>query len=171
MTKFSVNPLGEKFQLPEEKDYQIELEKLTLLTKQAHDKGQEVVVLMGAEIRVHDPYVDHWYEFESQDTYPATGQSWSRFFRNQDGLKDLKVEKDLPSMLKGAEAMVLAVPHHDYLHLKPADIVEWAGKPLAIIDCFGILDDDTIREYFRLGCEVKALGRGHVQRLKKELFQ
>ena len=137
--------------------------------------GSEMVVRklaeMGAEIRVHDPYVDHWYEFESQETYPAIGQSWSRFFRNQDGLKNLKVEKDLPAMLKGAEALVLAVPHHDYLHLKPADIVKWAGKPLAVIDCFGILDDDTIREYFRLGCEVKALGRGHVQRLKKEELQ
>ena len=137
--------------------------------------GSEMVVRklaeMGAEIRVHDPYVDHWYEFESQETYPAIGQSWSRFFRNQDGLKNLKVEKDLPAMLKGAEALVLAVPHHDYLNLKPADIVKWAGKPLAVIDCFGILDDDTIREYFRMGCEVKALGRGHVQRLKKEELQ
>jgi len=135
--------------------------------------GSEMVVRklaeMGAEIRVHDPYVDHWYEFESQESYPAIGQSWSRFFRNQDGLKNLKVEKDLQAMLKGAEALVLAVPHHDYMHLKPADIVKWAGKPLAVIDCFGILDDDTIREYFRLGCEVKALGRGHVQRLKKEV--
>jgi nucleotide sugar dehydrogenase len=137
--------------------------------------GSEMVVRklaeMGAEIRVHDPYVDHWYEFESQETYPAIGQSWSRFFRNQENLKNLKVEKDLPAMLKGAEALVLAVPHHDYMHLKPADIVKWAGKPLAVIDCFGILDDDTIREYFRLGCEVKALGRGHVQRLKKEELQ
>lgn len=137
--------------------------------------GSEMVVRklaeMGAEIRVHDPYVDHWYEFESQETYPAIGQSWSRFFRNQENLKNLKVEKDLQAMLKGAEALVLAVPHHDYLKLKPADIVKWAGKPLAVIDCFGILDDDTIREYFRLGCEVKALGRGHVQRLKKEELQ
>jgi nucleotide sugar dehydrogenase len=137
--------------------------------------GSEMVVRklaeMGAEIRVHDPYVDHWYEFESQDTYPSTGQSWSRFFRNQEGLKDLTVEKDLPQMLKGAEALVLAVPHKDYLNLKPAEIVEWAGKPLAIIDCFGILSDDTIKEYFKLGCEVKALGRGHVQRLKKEVLK
>lgn len=137
--------------------------------------GSEMVVRklaeMGAEIRVHDPYVDHWYEFESQETYPTSGQSWSRFFRNQENLKNLKVEKDLQAMLKGAEALVLAVPHHDYLNLKPADIVKWAGKPLAVIDCFGILEDDTIREYFRLGCEVKALGRGHVQRLKKEELQ
>jgi hypothetical protein len=41
-----------------------------------------------------------------------------------------------------------------------------AGKPLAVIDCFGILDDDQIRRYFELGCEVKGLGRGHVKRIK-----
>ncbi|MFA6951276.1 MAG: UDP binding domain-containing protein [Lentimicrobiaceae bacterium] len=135
--------------------------------------GSEMVIRklteMGAEVRVHDPYVDHWYEFESQDSYPSPGQSWARFFRNQEGLKDLRVEKDLTLTLKGAEALVLAVPHKDYMNLKPSDIVKWAGKPLAIIDCFGILTDDIIREYFELGCEVKALGRGHVQRLKKEV--
>ena len=41
--------------------------------------GSELVVRklteMGAEIRVHDPYVEHWYELESQDTYPAPGHS------------------------------------------------------------------------------------------------
>ena len=41
---------------------------------------------MGAEISVHDPYVDHWYELENQDTYPAPGHSWARFFRNQEDL-------------------------------------------------------------------------------------
>lgn len=137
--------------------------------------GSEMVVRklteMGAYMRVHDPYVDHWYEFESQDTYPATGQSWSRFFRNQEQLKHLVVEKDLPAMLKGAEALILAVPHKDYLTLDPTQVVTWAGKPLAIVDCFGILSDDNIREYFRLGCEVKALGRGHVQRIKKEVHK
>ncbi len=135
--------------------------------------GSELVVRklaeMGAEIRVHDPYVDHWYEFESQDTYPAPGQSWSRFFRNQEGLKNLRVEKDLKKTLRGAEAMILAVPHSDYLKLRPSDIVAWAGQKLAVIDCFGILSDEDIREYFKLGCEVKALGRGHIQRLKKEV--
>ena len=38
---------------------------------------------LGAELRVHDPYVDHWYEIENQADYPAPGHSWSRFFRNQ----------------------------------------------------------------------------------------
>ena len=48
-----------------------------------------------------------------------------------------------------------------YLDLDPDDVVRWAGDTIAVIDCFGILTDDKIRRYFELGCEVKALGRGH----------
>ncbi len=135
--------------------------------------GSEVVVRrlteMGAEIRVHDPYVEHWYEFESQDTYPAPGQSLARFFRNQEHLVNLRVQRKLEEALHGAEAVILAVPHEPYLDLKPDDVVGMAGAPLAVIDCFGILDDARIRRYFELGCEVKGLGRGHIQRLKTEL--
>jgi UDP-N-acetyl-D-glucosamine dehydrogenase len=40
---------------------------------------------------------------------------------------------------------------------------------LAIIDCFGVPDDAKIRRYFELGCEVKALSRGHIQRIKEEV--
>jgi UDP-N-acetyl-D-glucosamine dehydrogenase len=38
------------------------------------------------------------------------------------------------------------------------------GGPVAVVDCFGILNDDQISRYFELGCEVKGLGRGHVKR-------
>jgi len=135
--------------------------------------GSELVVRklteMGAEMRVHDPYVEHWYEFEKQDVYPAPRRSWARFFRSQDELVNLRVSKDLSKALKGAEAMVLAVPHKEYLDLDPDRVVEWAGGPLAVVDCFGILPDDHIRRYFQLGCEVKALGRGHIQRIKDEV--
>jgi UDP-N-acetyl-D-glucosamine dehydrogenase len=135
--------------------------------------GSEMVVRklteMGAEMRVHDPYVAHWYELESQENYPAPGHSWSRFFRNQDELKNIRVQKDLKTALKDCEAVIFAVPHEPYLKLKPDDVVKWAGHPLAVVDCYGILSDDAIRRYFELGCEVKALGRGHVQRLKEEV--
>jgi len=135
--------------------------------------GSEIVVRklteIGAEMRVHDPYLEHWYELESQDTYPAPGHSWSRFFRNQDGLANIRVQRDLAAVLKGAQAIILAVPHAPYLDLEPDKIVEWAGAPLAVVDCFGILDDEKIRRYFELGCEVKALGRGHIQRIKEEV--
>jgi hypothetical protein len=124
---------------------------------------------MGAEMRVHDPYVEHWYELENQDEYPGLGISWARFFRNQSGLKNIRVQRDLASALDHAEALILAVPHEPYLHLSPDQVVEWAGAPLAVIDCFGILSDDELRRYFELGCEVKALGRGHVQRIKEQV--
>jgi hypothetical protein len=42
------------------------------------------------------------------------------------------------------------------------------GSPAVIIDCFAMFSDDQIRHYFRLGCEVKGLGRGHMKRLKEE---
>ena len=135
--------------------------------------GSEMVVRklteMGAEMRVHDPYVDHWYELELQDEYPSPGHSWSRFFRNQEHLKEVRVQKDLAAVLQDAEAVILAVPHQAYLKLDPQQVVQWAGKPLAVIDCFGILSDDAIRRYFELGCEVKALGRGHVQHIKEQV--
>jgi len=135
--------------------------------------GSEIVVRklteMGAEIRVHDPYVEHWYELEKQDVYPAPGHSLARFFRNQQSLTNIRVQKDLASAIKGIQALILAVPHAPYLNLDPNQIVQWAGALLAVIDCFGILDDDKIRRYFELGCEVKGLGRGHIQRIKEEV--
>ncbi|MBP7148428.1 MAG: nucleotide sugar dehydrogenase [Acidobacteria bacterium] len=133
--------------------------------------GSELVVRklteMGADVRVHDPYVDHWYELETQDEYPAPGHSWKRFFRNQEGLTQIRVSKDLRQALKGAEALILAVRHEPYLALDPDEVVRWSGAPLAVVDCFGILDDAKIRRYFELGCEVKGLGRGHIQRIKE----
>jgi nucleotide sugar dehydrogenase len=135
--------------------------------------GSELVVRklteMNAEIRIHDPYVDHWYELEEQETYPSPDSSWSRFFRNQESLKQTVVAKDIQKAIKGVEAVILAVPHHQYLDINPDELVAWAGGPVAIIDAFGILKDDQIRRYFELGCEVKALGRGHLARLKREV--
>ncbi len=135
--------------------------------------GSEMVVRklteMGADLRVHDPYVDHWYELEKQESYPAPGHSWSRFFRNQEDLKDIRVHKDLAEALKGVEAVILAVRHKPYLQLDADEVVRWAGGPIAVIDCFGILSDEMVRRYFQLGCEVKALGRGHIQRIKEEV--
>jgi UDP-N-acetyl-D-glucosamine dehydrogenase len=135
--------------------------------------GSELVLRklaeMGGEMRVHDPYLKHWWEVEEQDTYPAPGHSWARFFRNQDRLKDLRVQEHLATALNDADAVILAVRHKPYLELAPDDVVKMVGKPTAIIDCFGILDDARISRYFELGCEVKGLGRGHVKRLKDEV--
>ena len=135
--------------------------------------GSEIIVRklteMGAEMRVHDPYVEHWYEFEQQETYPAPGHSLSRFFRNQDHLVNLRMLTDLEEAVRGVEAVILAVPHAPYLALSADDLVAWAGRPIAVVDCFGILSDAQIRRYIELGCEVKGLGRGHIKRLKEEV--
>ncbi len=135
--------------------------------------GSELVVRrlteMGAELRVHDPYVLHWWEFEKQDEYPASSHSLKRFFRGQEKLKDLRVEQSLEKALHGTDGVILAVRHKHYLSLDPDEVVKSAGGAIAVIDCFGILDDEKIRRYFELGCEVKGLGRGHVKRIKDQV--
>jgi UDP-N-acetyl-D-glucosamine dehydrogenase len=135
--------------------------------------GSEILVRklteMGADVFVHDPYVKHWWEFEKQESYPAPGHSKSRFFRNQERLTDLRIDEDISETLNKADAVVLAVRHEAYLRLTPDAIVEMTGRPAAVVDCFGILDDAKIRRFFELGCEVKGLGRGHVKRIKDEV--
>jgi UDP-N-acetyl-D-mannosaminuronate dehydrogenase len=124
---------------------------------------------MGADIKAHDPYVRHWWELEKQDTYPAVGGSRSRFFRNQEQLNAFSMTPDLAEALKGSDAVVLAVRHQEYLHLDPDEVVRMIGEQAAVIDCFGILDDEKIEKYFELGCEVKGLGRGHINRIKDKV--
>ncbi len=132
--------------------------------------GSEIMVRklteMGANVRVHDPYLDHWWEFEAQDTYPQPGHSASRFFHRQEPLKDLRLEKDLWAAMKGVDAMVLAVRHAPYLGLEPDKVFKSVGRPFAVMDCFCILNDAQIRRYLELGCEVKGMGRGHIKRIK-----
>ena len=135
--------------------------------------GSEILVRklteMGADVAVHDPYVKHWWEFEKQESYPAPGRSKSRFFRNQERLTELRIDEDISETLNKADCVVLAVRHEAYLRLTPDSIVEMTGRPAAVVDCFGILDDAKIRRFFELGCEVKGLGRGHVKRIKDEV--
>ena len=135
--------------------------------------GSELIVRklaeMGGEVVVHDPYVQHWWEFEKQHSYPAPGASWARFFRNQEKLTELRVLKDVAEALQGADALILAVRHQAYQDLAPDAVVQMAGRPLAVVDCFGMLSDLQIRRYFELDCEVKALGRGHIKRIKDQV--
>ncbi|NQT91530.1 MAG: nucleotide sugar dehydrogenase [Lentisphaerae bacterium] len=137
--------------------------------------GSELIVRklteMGADMRVHDPYVKHWFEFKNQNVDAEhdgdfAQHSKAHFFNRQSHLKDLQVSSDLATVIKGVKAIVLAVRHAEYLDLDPDKIVKSVGRPCAIIDCFCILDDEKIRRYFELGCEVKGMGRGHIQRIK-----
>ena len=132
--------------------------------------GSEIIIRklteMGADVAVHDPYVEHWWELESQDTYPRPDYSWKRFFHRQEPLKNLRIETDLWGAMKKADAIVLAVRHQQYLTLDPDKVYRSAGHPFAMVDCFCVLNDDQIRRYLELGCEVKGMGRGHIKRIK-----
>jgi UDP-N-acetyl-D-glucosamine dehydrogenase len=137
--------------------------------------GSELIVRklteMGAIVKVHDPYVDHWWELEKQDEYPNPDYSRKRFFDRQDGLSELEIEKDMWKSMGNVDAIILAVRHQQYLNLDPEEVVRSVGKPCAIVDCFTIMNDDQIRKYLELGCEVQGMGRGHIQRLRKSILR
>ena len=84
-------------------------------------------------------------------------------------LTELRIQQDLGEALRGADAVVLAVRHQTYLSLSPDELLDKVGKPCAVVDCFGILDDSRICRYLSLGCEGKGLGRGHIKRLKDQI--
>jgi len=120
---------------------------------------------LGADVRVHDPYLEQWWELEQQDTQ---GHSWKRYFRNQAKLKALRLEPDLARALKGVHAVIFAARHAPYLKLSPQRVVRDAGRRLAVVDCFAVLPDAKIKAYLGLGCAVRAMGRGHIAHLKKK---
>ena len=135
--------------------------------------GTELIVRrlveMGANIKVHDPYVKQWPELEMQDDGDRSDHSHARFFSRQQCLANLKMENDMWTAMKGVRAVVIAVRHSCYLDLDPDRVVQAVGGPCAIIDCFLVLDDAKIRRYLELGCEVKGLGRGHIKRIKESI--
>jgi len=84
-------------------------------------------------------------------------------------LSETKVQNNLEDALQGVDAVVLAVRHETYEQLEPDEIVKFCGHPVAVIDCFGLLNDKQIKRYFELGCEVKGLGRGHIRRIRDKV--
>ena len=73
--------------------------------------------------------------------------------------------------VRDIDALVLAVPHRDYFSgkLEPGATVRRAQRPIAVVDCFGILNDTDIESFMELGCEVRCMGRGHVERLRRPI--
>ncbi len=124
---------------------------------------------MGATIRAHDPYVEVWSEISEQNTAEEAATGYASLFARQECLNGLCVHKDLWTAMKGIKAVVLAVRHKQYLELDPDKVFQAVGHPFAIVDCFCILDDARIERYFELGCEVKGMGRGHIQRIKEKV--
>jgi nucleotide sugar dehydrogenase len=95
-----------------------------------------------ALVKVHDPYVESWPEVE-----------------------EITVHAKLDEVLPDADVIVFAVGHDEYRSLKPETLVNATGKKPLIIDCSNFLTDDTIKQYLKLGCKVKGVGKGHIDSL------
>jgi hypothetical protein len=50
----------------------------------------------------------------------------------------------------------------------PDSVFLSVGGRFAVVDCFCVLDDRRIERFFELGCEVKGMERGHIQRIKEK---
>lgn len=96
-----------------------------------------------AVVKVLDPYVEYWAELE-----------------------EVKVYSKLEDILPGVDVVIFAVGHDEYRKLKPAAVVKLCGTKPLIIDCSNFLSDDKIKEYHKLGCKVKGVGKGHIEKLK-----
>ena len=135
--------------------------------------GAELIVRrlaeMGANIKIHDPYVEVWPEIENQEEDPDSAKGYGKFFARQANLRALKLEDDMWESMSGVKAIVITIPHSVYLDLDPDKVFKAVGRPFAMIDCFCILDDAKIRRYLELGCEGKGMGRGHIKRIKESI--
>ena len=124
---------------------------------------------MGADVRVHDPYVETWAEIEGVEDDPESSKGYARFFGRQKNLEDRRIQQDMWKAMKGVKGIIFAVPHKQYMELDPDRVVKAVGRKFAVVDCFCMFDDATILRYLELGCEVKGLGRGHIRRLKDSI--
>lgn len=95
-----------------------------------------------AKPAVHDPYLLEWTE-----------------------RPDIPFMTELDDVLKNADGVVFAVKHKHYLDLEPDFVLDRATRPPRIIDAFNILNDIKIRRYKEAGCEVRGVGKGHIQSL------
>lgn len=95
-----------------------------------------------AEVICHDSYVEYWSELETEIVY-----------------------NDLNKVLEGAEVVIFAVGHSEYKNIEPAELVKAGGTKPLIIDCSNFLSDELIKEYKKLGCKVKGVGKGHIENL------
>jgi UDP-N-acetyl-D-mannosaminuronic acid dehydrogenase len=87
---------------------------------------------MGAEVRIHDPFVD--------------------------GYPGIEIFHDLNATLAGADVVTIFTGHHHYVSLDPARVEELSGKERpVIVDGRNVVDPDA---FIRVGFIYKGIGRG-----------
>ncbi len=104
----------------------------------------KALVESGAQALVVDPFVTGW-----------------------PGLPEAKIYPSLPTALPGADVLVFAKCHQEYLGLDPNKVVKMTGKKPLIVDCSNYLSDNEITKYLKLGCQVKGVGKGHIPQLNR----
>jgi nucleotide sugar dehydrogenase len=112
----------------------------------------------------HSPSETFWNALVKEGAIPSVHDPLVRVWPE---LPEVKVQKDLFDSLKGADALVFAVGHKEYLELDPAEVVKATGKTPAIIDTQNLIGDERIKEYLGLGCQVRGVGKGHISQLRK----
>lgn len=60
-------------------------------------------------------------------------------------------------------AVVFAIPHAEFQSIEPESLVRHAGGPIPIVDAQRVISDANIGHYQRLGCELRAVGRGNIR--------
>lgn len=95
---------------------------------------RDLLIEAGADVMVHDPHVLE---------YP-----------------DVKIEKDMESVLKGADLVAVMTAHSEYFKLKPADVKAVMGKVKpAVVDGRNVIDPSV---FVNGGFVYKGIGRGDV---------
>jgi nucleotide sugar dehydrogenase len=112
-----------------------------------HSPSETLVRILNeswAIVKTHDPYVEYWPELEN-----------------------VPVLNDLERTLKDADVVIYAVGHSEYRDHDPADVVKMTQKKPLVIDCSNFLNDAKIEKFLKLGCRVKGVGKGNIERMKK----
>lgn len=92
----------------------------------------------GADVRIHDPWVREWTE-----------------------RPDLKIIPDLAEAVRGADGVILAVAHGDYVGLAPPQLREWLEPGTFVVDAQNIVDDDKAALLHAAGLRLTGVGKGH----------
>ena len=101
---------------------------------------------------------------------PPRASPWARFFRNQEDV-DGHARPAGPARRPARAPRPSSSPCGTRRTWSscPSEVVGMGRRPAGRRRLLRHPDDDQIRRYFELGCEVKGLGRGHVQRIKEDV--
>jgi UDP-N-acetyl-D-glucosamine dehydrogenase len=92
----------------------------------------------GARVRVHDPHVVTWIE-----------------------RPDIMVSQSMTEALRGADGVVLAVPHGDYVSLGAGELIELVERGAFVVDAQNVLTDSKAQVLHEAGLRVIGVGKGH----------